>query len=168
VPFDRAIAPALGDGAFDGAQVLSQLPDEALQGVDLRGGRSRHPLVQGRDLPDTQDRAEAQHQAAHRREPRTVVLQGVHGLGLAFVEARARLTEQRGGDLWRHVASDDADGRRVNDAARPRWGGRIIPPSRDELGQAGVAADIAERLDLGDQPLDTLTPPSSASIPKML
>jgi hypothetical protein len=42
VPFDRAIARALGDGAFDGAQVVAQFPDEALHGVHLGSALAIH------------------------------------------------------------------------------------------------------------------------------
>jgi hypothetical protein len=53
------------------------LPSHWLQPIDvgLDGPRSRHPSVQGVDRPDAQDRPEAQHQATHRRESRTVPLQ---------------------------------------------------------------------------------------------
>ena len=55
VPFHRTIAPAFSDGAFDGTQIVAQFSDEALQGVNLRRTRRRHPLVQGRQVSELSD-----------------------------------------------------------------------------------------------------------------
>jgi len=95
VPFDRPVAPAFGHGAFHGAHILTPLPDEALQGgVDLGGRGAGHPPAEGRDLAEVQDRAEAQHQAAHRREPGTVPLQVVDDAAKSPVIVQAGATTE--------------------------------------------------------------------------
>ena len=47
--------------------------------------------------------------------------------------------------MRRYVASDDADDRRVHEAARLRTGGRIIAPSRDELLALGTWSNSQSR-----------------------
>jgi len=49
---------------------------------------------------------EAQDEPTHRRKPWTPFFQRLHGVHLACAEQRARLTEQRGGDLGRHVSRE--------------------------------------------------------------
>ena len=68
--------------------------------VGMRGGE---PVVQGSDLADAQNHAEAQHQTPHGRKPRNLRLEGVDSLGLSRAQETARLTEQRGGDSGRQT-----------------------------------------------------------------
>jgi hypothetical protein len=83
VAFDRAVAPRFGDGAFHRTEIVSDGPHEALERVDVRGVRGGEPAVQGRDLADAQNGAEAQDQTPHGGKPRNLRLQDVDGLGLS-------------------------------------------------------------------------------------
>jgi hypothetical protein len=129
MPFDRTVAPRFADGAFDRAQILPEFPHEPLEGRDLRGLGACQPAAQGWDLPHPQNGAKTQDQPPHRRKPWTPLFQRVHRVRLTRAEQRPRLTEQRGGDLRRHVSGEHTRDRGTTgtaDVASGRQGARSL------------------------------------------
>jgi hypothetical protein len=71
VSFDRPITPRFRDGTLDCTEIQPQGAHESLQRINVGGLRARQPVMEGRDLPVSQDGGEPRRHGigrAHRQD----------------------------------------------------------------------------------------------------